>query len=128
MVNPYQSTDTDSHQQSQYDGDVRLWAMILHLSVLAGNTIPIAGWILPIAVWQIKKDEMPELDAHGRIVVNWLISSLIYMIIFIPLVFVFVGIPLLVMLYLANIAFAIIGGIKANSGEAWHYPLSIRFL
>lgn len=127
MVNPYETSTSDS-QPSPYQRDVRLWAMLIHLSVLAGNTVPIAGWILPIVLWQIKKDEMPELDEHGKIVLNWLLTSLIYTAICIPLLFLLIGFPLLVMLYLANFAFAIVGGIKANNGEAWSYPLTFRFV
>jgi uncharacterized Tic20 family protein len=26
-------------------------------------------------IWQLKKDEIPALDAHGKMVANWMISS-----------------------------------------------------
>ena len=29
---------------------------------------------------------------------------------------------------IANLVFAIVGGIKANNGEVWKYPLSFSFL
>ena len=51
--------------------------MFLHLSQLLNAVLPPAGIVVPIILWQIKKDEMPALDAHGKMVVNWLISSLI---------------------------------------------------
>ena len=38
-----------------------------------------------------------------------------------------IGIPLVMALAVAAIALPIIGGIRANNGEAWPYPLSIRF-
>ena len=125
--NPYEASGGETHE-SRYDRDVRMWAMLIHLSVLAGNTVPLAGWILPIAIWQIKKDEMPELDRHGKIVVNWLISALIFACICVPLCFAIVGIPLLFLLYFANILFAVVGGVKANNGEAWDYPCSFQFV
>jgi uncharacterized protein len=31
-------------------------------------------------------------------------------------------------LWVLNIVFPIIGGIKANGGELWEYPLTIKFL
>ena len=52
--------------------------MFLHLSQLLNMVIPLAGVVVPIVIWQMKKDETPALDAHGKMVVNWLISSLIY--------------------------------------------------
>ncbi len=107
--------------------DARTWAMFLHLSVFAGYVVPLAGLIAPIVIWQIKKDEFPEIDAHGKIVVNAIISYIIYAFVCILLVFVIIGIPLLIGLGIIAIVFPIIGGIKASNGELWPYPLSIRF-
>jgi uncharacterized Tic20 family protein len=104
------------------------WALFLHLSQLAGYIIPVAGWVAPIVIWQIKKAEMPALDAHGKIVVNWIISHLIYAAVCVLLIFVVIGIPLLLALLLIGVIFPIIGGIKASDGIVWRYPLSIRFL
>jgi uncharacterized Tic20 family protein len=104
------------------------WALFLHLSQLAGYIIPFAGWIVPIVIWQTKKEEMPELNAHGRIVVNWILSQLIYGTISVLLIFVLIGIPMIAALMLLGIIFPIIGGIKASDGIVWDYPLTIRFL
>ena len=130
--NPYESPHQESYE-SRYEREKRMWAMFIHLSVLAGLfVVPIAGWILPIVLWQIKKDDIPELDIHGRIVVNWLLSSLIYTAICIPLALSIIGIPLVPVVILAvfvmNIIFSVIGGIKANNGEVWHYPMSFQFV
>jgi uncharacterized Tic20 family protein len=105
----------------------RLWAMILHLSQLANFIAPSAGLIAPIVIWQIKKTELPGIDVHGKIVVNWIISALLYGIGCFILFFLLVGIPMLVALAITAIIFPIVGGIKANNGEAWKYPLSITF-
>jgi uncharacterized Tic20 family protein len=105
----------------------RQWAMFLHLSVFAGCVVPFAGLILPVVLWQVKKSELPGIDVHGRIVVNWLLSMFIYALICVPLVFVLIGIVLLLALGVVGIVFPIIGGIKASNGEAWKYPLSISF-
>ncbi len=110
------------------DEDVRMWAMFLHLSLLAGFIVPFAGLIAPIVIWQIKKTEMPEIDVHGKIVVNWILSALIYGIVSFFLIFLVIGIPMLAALAILSIVFPIIGGIKANNGEVWKYPLSIPFL
>ncbi len=105
----------------------RLWAMLLHLSLLAGFLVPMAGLIAPIVIWQIKKTELPGIDVHGKIVANWVISAFLYGVGCFLLVFVLVGIPLFIALGIMAIVFPIIGGIKANNGEAWKYPLSIPF-
>lgn len=108
--------------------EVRTWAMFLHLSQLASYIVPLAGVVAPIVIWQVKKQDLPEIDDHGIVVVNWMISALIYSLVSLALVFVIIGIPLLIALVVLNIVFPIVGGVKANNGELWKYPLSIEFL
>ncbi|MCD4727724.1 MAG: DUF4870 domain-containing protein [Pirellulales bacterium] len=107
---------------------INQWAMFIHLSLLAGFVVPFAGLVLPIVIWQVKKPEMPELDVHGEIVVNWIISLVIYSILSALLCFVFVGFLLFLVLMVVAVVFPIIGGVKASNGEVWKYPLSISFL
>jgi len=115
--------------KSPTEQEVRQWAMILHFSQLVGIfVVPVVGFILPIILWQVKRNEMPELDAHGKVITNWLISALIYGVISTCLIIVFIGFPLLGVLGLLGIIFPILGGIKANEGVVWKYPLSIAFL
>ncbi|MDR0311889.1 MAG: DUF4870 domain-containing protein [Acidobacteriota bacterium] len=107
--------------------ETRKWALSIHLSQFAHFVFPLGGIILPIVLWQLKKDELPGVDAHGRAVLNWAISSIIYAVICILLCFLLIGIPMLVLLGLAAVAFPIIGAIKANDGLLWKYPASIQF-
>lgn len=122
MSEPMQESKRDVTRQS------RQWAMFLHFSLLTGYFIPFAGLIIPILIWQLKKNDFPELDAHGKVVMNWIISSLIYGSIGFVLTFIFIGLFILIPLGILFIVFPIIGGIKANDGEVWKYPFSIRFL
>src|SRR4051794_28359552 len=113
------------------DKNTRLWGMILHLSILAGYPIPVAGLVAPIVIWQVKKNELPGLDAHGKNAVNWILSFIIYnlvcFILFITLILSIIAIPLAIALHVIGVIFPIIAGIKANNGEYWKYPLSITF-
>jgi uncharacterized protein len=102
--------------------------MFLHLSQLLNLILPPAGIIAPIVLWQMKKEETPALDAHGKMVVNWLISSLIYFAVSGVLCIILIGFLGLLALGIMSIVFPIIGGIKANNGELWEYPLTIKFL
>lgn len=122
--------DTTNSPQpaSDIDKQTRQWAMFLHLSQLLNCLLPIAGIIAPIVIWQIKKDELPGIDAHGKMVVNWIISLALYFVISFLLVLLVIGVPLLLALSLVSVVFPIIGGIKANNGELWKYPLSLNFL
>lgn len=104
------------------------WGMFIHFSVFAGFLVPFAGLVLPIVLWQLKKEEFPIVDQHGKVVVNWIISAFIYSLVCLVLTLILIGVFGFMALGLATIIFAIIGGIKANEGEVWEYPLTIKFL
>lgn len=106
----------------------RQMGLFLHLSQLANVVIFPLGIILPIVIWQMQKDKMPALDAHGKEAVNWMISETIYLVVSIILVFFLIGIIILPIVALLGIIFPIIGAVKANNGELWHYPMSVRFI
>ncbi len=107
--------------------DTNMLGMFLHLSQFCGYVVPLAGLIVPIVLWQIKKNDSKLIDRHGRVVVNWIITEFILGIVFGLLCLVLIGIPLLVALAVAAIVFPVVGGVKANNGEVWPYPCSIAF-
>lgn len=102
--------------------------MFLHLSQLLNVIIPLAGVVVPVILWQTQKDKTPALDAHGKMVTNFMISCVIYAVVSFVLTFVLIGILGFITLAVIGIVFPIIGGIKANNGELWEYPLTIKFL
>ena len=108
--------------------DIRQWNMFMHLAQFAGYVVPLGGIIAPIVMWQMKKDESPEIDAHGRMVANAILSYFCYVVSAIVLIIVAIGIILLPIIAVCAIAFPIIGAIKANDGELWEYPFVIKFL
>jgi uncharacterized Tic20 family protein len=107
--------------------DERQWGMFVHLSLFGGYIVPLGGLILPIVLWQMKKDEFPSVDMHGRNVMNALLSLLIYATIGGILCLVFVGFFVLFALAICSVVFPIIGALKANDGVIWKYPYTIQF-
>jgi uncharacterized Tic20 family protein len=107
------------------DKETRTWSMLIHFSVLASWIVPLAGIVVPIVLWQIKKDELPGIVPHAHIVLNWIISSLVYGFICLVLTLVVIGAFGFVALAIATLVFSIVGGIKANDGEVWEYPGTI---
>ena len=108
--------------------DVNTWGLCLHLSQFMTYVLPLAGLIVPLILWQVKKDESAILDRHGKIVMNWILTEFVLLLIIVPLCFILIGFPLLFILGVLGIVFPIIGAIKAGNGEIWPYPCSIRFL
>lgn len=110
------------------DQQAKQWAIFLHLSQFLSYLIPLAGVVVPLAIWLVKKDQIPGLDAHGRNVMNWLISAFIYGLIGGILIIIGIGFLILLPLGVCAIVFPIVGAINASDGKVWRYPLSIRFL
>lgn len=124
---PQQPTE----QGGQVSKDARTWAMFCHLAGLAGFVIPIilSGIIAPLIVWQIKKDEHPFIDEHGKEAMNFQISIGIYALVSLALIPVFcIGAFLLTAVGIVDLVFLLIAAIKANNGEHYRYPLCIRFI
>lgn len=105
-------------------GDVTNLTMIMHL----GQLLPGPGWLVPLILWLTKKDESSAIDAHGKVILNWILSALIYGLAGVLLIFVFIGVLILTALGIVGVVFPIIGALKAKDGELWPYPLSIEFL
>lgn len=105
----------------------RTFSMLMHLSQFLGLLIPFAGFIAPLVMWLIKKDESSYIDAQGKVVMNWVISALIWGIICFILTFVLIGAFLFIALGICHIVFTIMGAIRANDGVVQNYPLTIKF-
>jgi len=107
----------------------RTMGMVAHLAALAGFTgIPGASILGPLIVWLIKKDTMPFVDHEGKEAVNFQITVLIAMLASSPLICVGVGLIVLPAIAIAALVFTIIAALKANEGEHYRYPLTIRLI
>jgi uncharacterized protein len=116
-------------QMALQTADEKQMGLFLHLSGLAFALVFPLGIVLPIILWQTQKDKTPALDAHGKMVTNWMISATIYGVISFVLMFFIIGFLTGAAVWLLAIIFPIIGGLKANNeGELWEYPLTIKFL
>lgn len=130
---PAGDTQGESTEQveaaAEISKDARMWAMLCHLAGLAWLIVPCIGGILgSLVLWQIKKDEHPFIDANGKEALNFQISMLIYAVISAGLFIICIGPFLLAAVALADLIFAIVASVKANNGEAYRYPVTIRFI
>ena len=116
-------------QMALQTADEKQMGLFLHLSGLAFALVFPLGILAPILLWQTQRDKIPALDAHGKMVTNWMISATIYGVVSFVLMFVLVGFLTGAAVWLMALIFPIIGGLKANNdGELWEYPLTIKFL
>lgn len=115
-------------QVDQKIQDERMWGMFCHLSALAGYVIPLGSIIGPLVIWSIKKQEYPFVDEQGKEALNFNISMAIYMIISAILIVIIIGILMLIAIGIFQLIMIIIAAIKANNGESFRYPMTIRFV
>lgn len=128
---PGQQFDEQTNHTSPKDNPLGMeqntYLMLMHLSQLAGMVVAGVGFVAPIVMWAINKDKDAEVDRHGKNIINFLISWIIYYTVSALLIFVLIGIPILVVLGFLQLIFIIIATVKANNKEFWKYPMTIPF-
>ena len=103
--------------------------VIAHLSQLITLVIGFGSLLVPLILWLTQKEKVYQMDAHGKNIVNFQLSLILYCLICVPLILLF-GLGLLGFLVLGIIAivFPIVNAIKASKGETPKYPLSLNFI
>ena len=106
--------------------------MIAHLSAFAMYCTAIGHIVGPLIIWLAKRDGHPFIDDQGKEVLNFQISWTLYVIanflLLLTVIGAVVAIPLFFVLPAFHVICMIIGGIKANDGITFRYPLCIRFI
>lgn len=105
------------------NGNDKIWSILCHLSSFVG-----VGFILPLVVYLAMKGESEYVRGNAREALNFHISILIYVLCCIPLAFVIVGIPLMILIGLGSLVFSIIAAIKASDNGCYQYPLTLRLI
>lgn len=113
---------------SSPSAEVRQIAMFCHLATLIGLFVPFASLIGPLLVWQLKKDHDAFINDQGREAMNFQITVAIGMMVSFLLMFVVIGILMVFIVFVWWLVLSIIGGVKANEGVAYRYPLTLRLI
>ena len=103
--------------------------VLTHLSQLLDLVTLIGGFLVPLIIWHTNKDKVYEMDEHGKSIINFRISMLIYLVLCVPLVL-FFGLGLLGFLVIGVLYFIlpILNAIKASNGEQPNYPFSLSII
>jgi uncharacterized protein len=101
--------------------------MLAHLSALFGLIIGL-NWLGPLVVYLVKKDEHPFIADQGREALNFNLSVFIYVLVSVVLIFIVIGFLLLPVIGIAWLVLTILAGVRANNGEPYRYPLTIKFV
>jgi uncharacterized Tic20 family protein len=115
--------ETTANAIAEPSGSDKIWSMLSHLSAFFG-----VGIIFPLVVYLAMRRESEYVASNAREALNFHISLYIYGICCIPLVWILIGVPLLLVLGVASFVFAVIAAVKASDGGCYHYPLILRLV
>ena len=99
--------------------DEKTMAILSHILTLVG------GFIAPLVIYLIKKDESSFIAAHAKESLNFQITITIACIV---LAITIIGILLIWVVLLAALILVIIATIRASEGKLYRYPLTIRLI
>jgi len=113
---------SEATQGGEITKDAKTMAMLAHLLGI------VLGFIGPLIIWLIKKDEHPFIDDQGKEALNFQITMLIPYVISSILTVACIGAVLLPLFWLVAVVFGILAGVAANKGEAYRYPVCLRLI
>jgi uncharacterized Tic20 family protein len=107
--------------------DEKTWGMLAHLSALIAALFgfPFLG---PLIVMLTKGKESAWVDQHAKEALNFQITVTIALWVAAASIFCLVGLVLTPLVGLAALVLTILAGIKANNGEMYRYPATMRLV
>jgi uncharacterized Tic20 family protein len=109
-------------EQSEVKKDDMNMAMLAHLLAI------FTGFLGPLIIWLIKKEDSPYVDRHGKEALNFQLTVLLAFIVSGLLSLACIGLILMPVVWIVDIIFCIIAAVKASHGEEYRYPVSIRLI
>ncbi|WP_084037982.1 DUF4870 domain-containing protein [Demequina sp. NBRC 110053] len=99
------------------------------MATVAHATV-VTGFLIPLIVWLIGKDQNPFVDAEGKKALNFsILITIAYVVSAVLGVIPFIGWLLGTLIWLAAVAvgliFGIQGAVAANKGQPYKYPFTI---
>ncbi|AHY58235.1 MULTISPECIES: DUF4870 domain-containing protein [Stenotrophomonas] len=104
--------------------DQRTMALVAHI-------LGIFTWFIgPLIIWMINKDDSSKsfVTDQAKEALNFQITITIAMLISFVLMIVIIGGLLAPLVGILNLVFCIIAAVKANNGEAYRYPFTLRLI
>jgi uncharacterized Tic20 family protein len=114
--------DYDTPEELDPSQDEKNIALLSHVLTL------VAGFIAPLVIYLVKKDESEFVKIHAMESLNFQISIFIFFIACIPFVFIFIGFFMMIAIGFAYLVLIIVATIKASEGKIYRYPFTIRLI
>jgi uncharacterized Tic20 family protein len=105
----------------------RLWAMLSHLLSFVAAYL-FLGFVAPLIILLVFGPRSAFVRANAVESLNFNLTWLLYGVIGVVLAFLLIGFLILIVLGIAYLVLVIIASVKANNGELYRYPATIRFV
>ncbi len=102
--------------------DQRLWATLTHIGGI------LFGFLVPLITYLVLKDRGAFVAEHTKTALNFQLTMLIAYIVAGILTLLLIGVLLYFAIFVVVVVFSIIAAMKANAGELYQYPLTIKFI
>lgn len=104
----------------------KVLSIVAHASIFIGSTL--LAIAIPIIILASSADLVVKENAREAL--NFYINAYIFALLCIPLTFVLIGIPLLVLLFISTLVMPIIAIVKVleNSDRSYRYPIIAHIL
>lgn len=112
------------------NNDEKTWALIAHFGGAAGMFVlgGFGGWVAPLIAYVVRGKESPTVRQHAVNALNFQLTWTIAAVIGYATLCIVIGGLILPAAILVGIIFGIIGGVKANDGHIYQYPVSIKMI
>lgn len=106
------------------NSDEKTWALLAHFGAI------ILGFIAPLIVFLVKGNESATVRAHSvqslNFQITWAIATVVAVILSVVTCGLLSFLPIIT--WIVIVVFAIIGGVKANEGVLYKYPMSYELI
>ena len=103
-----------------------------HPQKVPATGMPFLGFLGPLVIYLIKKDESPFIADQAKEALNFYITcsiaALVLIVLSLTIILAILTIPLLVLLAIGALVLTIIAAIKANEGQLYRYPFTLRLI
>ena len=123
-MSDYSSPILDYDTPEEYDPtqEEKNVALLSHVLTL------IVGFLAPLIIYLVKKDESEYVKEHAKESLNFQISITVYILACIPLMIIIIGIFLAIIIGVASLVLVILATIRASEGRMYRYPYIFRLI
>ena len=116
------SVDAATVQPTTSSSDDQTMGMLAHLLGI------FTGFLGPLIIFLIKKDDSPYIRHHAAQSLNFQLTLMIAYFVSALLILVLIGLLLFPILFIGALVLQIMASVAANRGEMYRYPMTIQFV